>query len=58
MLRGQSYGDGEGRSKKQAEQEAARVAWERLQTEHAELAESSGDAPALASSAAREGNDA
>jgi ribonuclease-3 len=55
MLRGQSYGDGEGRSKKQAEQEAARVAWERLQ---AEETESSGDAPALASSAAREGNDA
>jgi len=58
MLRGQSYGEGEGRSKKQAEQEAARVAWERLQAEQAEKAETSADSPALATSAAREGNDA
>jgi ribonuclease-3 len=31
---GRSYGSGEGRSKKQAEQAAARVAWELLRTEH------------------------
>ncbi len=30
-LRGEPYGEGEGRSKKHAEQAAARVAWERLQ---------------------------
>jgi len=35
-LRGQLYGEGEGRSKKAAEQAAARVAWQRLQDEHAE----------------------
>jgi ribonuclease-3 len=52
MLRGESYGEGEGRSKKQAEQAAARVAWQRLQ------AEQSADTSALATSAAREGSDA
>jgi ribonuclease-3 len=33
MLRGESFGDGEGKSKKQAEQAAARAAWQRLQAE-------------------------
>ncbi len=33
LLRGEEYGAGEGRSKKAAEQAAARVAWERLQGE-------------------------
>jgi ribonuclease-3 len=33
LLRGVSYGEGEGRSKKAAEQAAARVAWQRLQDE-------------------------
>ena len=33
LLGGEAYGDGEGRSKKAAEQAAARVAWERLQGE-------------------------
>ena len=35
LLRGVVYGEGEGRSKKAAEQAAARVAWQRLQEEHA-----------------------
>lgn len=35
LLRGDVYGEGEGRSKKAAEQAAARVAWARLQEEHA-----------------------
>jgi ribonuclease-3 len=35
LLRGEVYGEGEGRSKKSAEQAAARVAWQRLQEEHA-----------------------
>ena len=35
QLRGEVYGDGEGRSKKAAEQAAARDAWGRLQDEHA-----------------------
>ncbi len=35
VLRGEVYGEGEGRSKKAAEQAAARVAWQRLQEEHA-----------------------
>jgi ribonuclease-3 len=34
-LRGELYGEGEGRSKKAAEQAAARVAWQRLEGEHA-----------------------
>ena len=51
-LRGTPYGDGEGRSKKQAEQAAARAAWQRLQAENAT------DEPAFASSAAGEGDDA
>ncbi|MET0421796.1 MAG: ribonuclease III [Acidimicrobiia bacterium] len=33
QLRGTTYGEGEGRSKKAAEQAAARVAWQRLQDE-------------------------
>jgi len=33
MLRGERFGDGEGKSKKQAEQAAARAAWQRLQAE-------------------------
>jgi ribonuclease-3 len=33
LLRGRTYGTGEGRSKKAAEQDAARQAWERLQRE-------------------------
>ena len=41
-LRGEVYGDGEGRSKKHAEQAAARVAWERLQ---ASLSDGDGTAP-------------
>jgi ribonuclease-3 len=47
-LRGEPYGEGEGRSKKHAEQAAARMAWERLQE------------PALAASASptTEGHDA
>ena len=32
-LRNEEYGEGEGRSKKAAEQAAARIAWERLQDE-------------------------
>jgi ribonuclease III len=36
QLRGTIYGEGEGRSKKAAEQAAARVAWQRLQDEGAE----------------------
>jgi len=51
-MRGESYGEGEGRSKKQAEQAAARAAWQRLQAEQAT------DAPAYARTAAGEGNDA
>jgi ribonuclease-3 len=35
LLRGEVYGEGEGRSKKAAEQAAARIAWQRLQEEHA-----------------------
>lgn len=46
-LRGEVYGEGEGRSKKHAEQAAARAAWQQLQSE-----------PALATSGATEGNDA
>lgn len=46
-LRGEVYGEGEGRSKKHAEQAAARAAWQQLQS-----------APALATSGATEGNDA
>ncbi|MEX0663818.1 MAG: ribonuclease III [Acidimicrobiia bacterium] len=52
MLRRDCYGEGEGRTKKEAEKAAARAAWQRLQ------AEQSGEMPALATSAAREGNDA
>ena len=52
-LRGTPYGEGEGRSKKQAEQAAARAAWQRLQDE-AGLQ----DEPAFASSSAGEGDDA
>jgi len=33
FLRNEEYGSGEGRSKKAAEQAAARIAWERLQDE-------------------------
>ena len=51
-LRGEPYGEGEGRSKKQAEQAAARVAWERLQ------AQSAADAPAFATSTIGESDDA
>ena len=51
-LRGEPYGDGEGRSKKQAEQAAAQVAWERLQ------AEASADPSAFATSTIGEPNDA
>lgn len=51
-LRGESYGEGEGRSKKQAEQAAARAAWHRLQVER------SADASAMATSAAGESKDA
>jgi len=49
-LRGENYGEGEGRSKKQAEQSAARMAWDRLEAE--------GDAPALAHSGTGEPPDA
>jgi ribonuclease-3 len=52
-LRGTPYGDGEGRSKKQAEQAAARAAWQRLQAEGG-----SPDEPAFASSTAGESDDA
>jgi ribonuclease III len=38
LLRGAVYGEGEGRSKKAAEQAAAQVAWRRLQEERAESA--------------------
>jgi ribonuclease-3 len=41
LLRGEVYGEGEGRSKKAAEQAAAQVAWRRLQEERA------GPAPGL-----------
>jgi len=56
MLRGEPYGEGEGRSKKQAEQAAARAAWQRLQA-------NPGDDPddrttTLAHTAAGEGHDA
>jgi ribonuclease-3 len=51
-LRGESYGEGEGRSKKLAEQAAARAAWQRL------AAESGADAPELARTGAGEGSDA
>ncbi|MSO79772.1 MAG: ribonuclease III [Acidimicrobiia bacterium] len=51
-LRGEAYGQGEGRSKKQAEQAAARAAWQRLQEEH------SADTPEMATSSAGEGKDA
>ncbi len=51
-LRGEPYGQGEGRSKKQAEQAAARAAWQRLQEDH------SADAPAMANSSAGESKDA
>jgi ribonuclease-3 len=45
LLRGEVYGEGEGRSKKAAEQAAARVAWQRLQEEHAAVSGSGvGDA--------------
>jgi len=50
-LRGEAYGDGEGRSKKQAEQAAARAAWERLQSEERA-------APALASTSSERHSDA
>ena len=52
-LRGTPYGEGEGRSKKQAEQAAAREAWQRLQAEG-----DSGSEPAFASSTAGESDDA
>jgi ribonuclease-3 len=51
-LRGAPYGDGEGRSKKQAEQAAARAAWERLQ------AEASAETPEFATTTIGERNDA
>jgi ribonuclease-3 len=51
-LRGEPYGKGEGRSKKQAEQAAARAAWQRLQSEPA------CDEPALATSVIGEATDA
>ncbi len=38
LLRGEVYGTGDGRSKKAAEQVAAREAWERLQLEAVETA--------------------
>jgi ribonuclease-3 len=42
-VQGSAHGSGRGRSKKQAEQAAAREAWERLrQAERSELAEPSG----------------
>jgi ribonuclease III len=44
LLRGVVYGEGEGRSKKAAEQAAARVAWQRLQEEHAVSGMGVGDA--------------
>ena len=46
LLDGQAYGHGEGGSKKQAEQAAARVAWEQLQAalSAAEEVESTGHA--------------
>jgi ribonuclease-3 len=52
-LRGTPYGEGEGRSKKHAEQAAAKAAWQRLQAEGAPQ-----DEPAFASSGAGEGDDA
>jgi ribonuclease III len=44
LLKGVAYGEGEGRSKKAAEQAAARVAWQRLQEEHAVSGMGVGDA--------------
>jgi ribonuclease-3 len=52
-MRGTPYGVGEGRSKKQAEQAAAREAWQRLQAE----SDSAGE-PAFASSTTGESDDA
>jgi ribonuclease III len=57
LLRGEEYGEGEGRSKKQAEQAAARAAWERLQQQLPDEAAPSDEA-ALASSTTREGQGA
>jgi ribonuclease-3 len=42
-LRDEEYGAGEGRSKKAAEQAAARIAWERLQDEAIGAPPSRGD---------------
>ena len=56
MLRGESYGEGEGRSKKQAEQAAARAAWQRLQAEGDQ--EPHDRTTTLARAAAGEGHDA
>jgi ribonuclease-3 len=51
-LHGEVYGEGDGRSKKQAEQAAARAAWQRLHSEGGV------EEPAMVAASAREGNDA
>lgn len=56
-LRGETYGEGEGRSKKQAEQDAARAAWKRLQSERGAEPDGS-EQHALATSGAGEHDDA
>ena len=47
LLRGEVYGTGEGRSKKAAEQAAAREAWERLQRERDRAPRDRGDRTAM-----------
>jgi ribonuclease-3 len=54
LVGGESYGEGTGRSKKEAEQEAAASAWKALRLQHGDIAGSS-DAEALVESSAVDG---
>jgi ribonuclease-3 len=55
VLRGRSWGDGEGRSKKEAEQRAAEVAWKAIRDESAAARKASADLPVEDESGAEAG---
>ena len=57
LVAGTSYGQGTGRSKKEAEQEAAAAAWKTLRLEHGDIA-GSDDAEALVESSSRDADQA